>query len=548
MGNERALSLQPGTVIAGRYEVVKCLGAGSMGLVYACRHRELSGHLVAAKVLFTEVAQDKVAAQRFKNEIFASYGVSHPNVVRAYEYIRDGDLIAYTMEFVGGGDLAERLDKPEPLPISEIIRLLSQISSGVQAIHDAGIVHRDLKPENILLTKDGQVKIADFGIARTEKGPKLTEHGGVVGTIDYVSPEYMLESKVDWRSDIYAIGILGYEMITGEPPFRGESVYAAMTKRLKTDPTPPSVKRSDCPVELDNIILRAMRRVPEERYQSSAEMYYDLRKLMPESRSNEGLVAPPTIPGGVSNHGGANRGPAASEAENSVYFSADSGAGMTSGQSSVASASMVRPSAPETAPTIAQVVSDSSVSNKGYIPDPAAARMEKERAIFMNRPKSRRGGQESIDSQAGEDQMLGRGNDRTASDRGLAGDDGLEDDLELSPSPNLKVETPARLESVLAYRDLVSGPWKGPTPSKSGVRISLEGDKLARLSLLAGRGQKSNWLEVLTVILAVLLGIVITIMVVRAYSSTSKNAVTKEFSRSEGARSPYSASKAGGDY
>ena len=157
MGNERALSLQPGTVIAGRYEVVKCLGAGSMGLVYACRHRELSGHLVAAKVLFTEVAQDKVAAQRFKNEIFASYGVSHPNVVRAYEYIRDGDLIAYTMEFVGGGDLAERLDKPEPLPISEIIRLLSQISSGVQAIHDAGIVHRDLKPENIVLNSKGSL-------------------------------------------------------------------------------------------------------------------------------------------------------------------------------------------------------------------------------------------------------------------------------------------------------------------------------------------------------------------------------------------------------
>lgn len=542
MGNERALSLQPGTVIAGRYEVVKCLGAGSMGLVYACRHRELSGHLVAAKVLFTEVAQDKVAAQRFKNEIFASYGVSHPNVVRAYEYIRDGDLIAYTMEFVGGGDLAERLDKPEPLPISEIIRLLSQISSGVQAIHDAGIVHRDLKPENILLTKDGQVKIADFGIARTEKGPKLTEHGGVVGTIDYVSPEYMLESKVDWRSDIYAIGILGYEMITGEPPFRGESVYAAMTKRLKTDPTPPSVKRSDCPVELDNIILRAMRRVPEERYQSAAEMYYDLRKLMPESRANEGLVAPPSIPGV------ATRGPSVTEAEESLYVSGEAGASGSANQSSVATASVVRAASQDVAPSVTQRSADSGNANKGYIPDPVAARLAKERSIYMNKPQSRRGAPDYRDDDLEDAPLLGRVSERSSAERSSGEPEGLEYDSDITVAPNLTVETPARLESVLAYRDLVSGPWKGPTSSKSGVRISLEGDKLARLSLLAGRGQKSNWLEVVTVILAVMLGIVITVMVVRAYSSGSKNSVIKEFSRLDGAQSSDFASKSEGDY
>lgn len=280
MADEHLISLQPGTVIGGRYEVVKCLGAGSMGLVYACRHRELQGHLVAVKVLFPEVAQDKTAAARFRNEIFASYGVSHPNVVRAYEYLRDGDLVAYTMEFVGGGDLAESLSDPSnPLSVATIIDILGQMCLGVQAIHDAGIVHRDLKPENILLTKDGQVKIADFGIARTGHGPKLTEHGGVVGTIDYVSPEYMLNSHVDWRSDIYAIGILAYEMIAGESPFRGDSVYATMTKRLKSDPKPPSAIRSDCPGELDRIVLKAMARDPETRYQSAYEMYQDLAAI-----------------------------------------------------------------------------------------------------------------------------------------------------------------------------------------------------------------------------------------------------------------------------
>ncbi len=184
MNEDHFLNLQPGTIVNGRYEVVKCLGTGSMGLVYACRHRELAGHLVAMKVLFAEVARDAVAAQRFRNEIVASYGVSHPNVVRAYEYFRDGDLVAFTMEYIGGGDLADRIGLDEPLEISEIIRMLCQMCSGVQAIHDAGIIHRDLKPENILITVDGDIKITDFGIARTHTGPKLTEHGGVVGTID----------------------------------------------------------------------------------------------------------------------------------------------------------------------------------------------------------------------------------------------------------------------------------------------------------------------------------------------------------------------------
>jgi serine/threonine protein kinase len=259
--------------------------------------------MVAVKVLFPEVARDKVAAARFRNEVLASYGVSHPNVVRAYEYLWDGDLVAYTMEYVGGGDLAERLSRQERLPIGDIVRLLSQMAAGVQAIHDAGIVHRDLKPENILLTKEGNVKIADFGIARTQQGHKLTEHGGVVGTIDYVAPEYMLRSQVDWRSDIYALGILAFEMVTGEPPFRGDSVYATMTKRLKTDPDPPSKLRPECTAALDAVILKAMEREPHVRYQSALEIFYDLQKLakdegMPQAYT--GGVFLPHHPGGDS--------------------------------------------------------------------------------------------------------------------------------------------------------------------------------------------------------------------------------------------------------
>lgn len=283
MGEGNIASLQPGTVIANRYEVIKCLGAGSMGLVYSCKHKDLAGHLVAVKVLFNEVAQDKIAAQRFQNEIVASYGVSHPNVVRAYEYVRDGEILAYSMEYVGGGDLADRLSNPEvKMPIIEILRLLAQMCSGVQAIHDAGIIHRDLKPENILITKEGNVKITDFGIARTGSGPKLTEHGGVVGTLDYVSPEYMLNSQVDWRSDIYALGVLAYEMVTNRAPFSGESVYATMTRRLKQDPDPPSKYRSDCPPTLDAIVLKMLNRDPEKRYQAASDILHDISELSPQ--------------------------------------------------------------------------------------------------------------------------------------------------------------------------------------------------------------------------------------------------------------------------
>ncbi|MCC6931923.1 MAG: protein kinase [Deltaproteobacteria bacterium] len=279
MGEDHFINLQPGTIVNGRYEVVKCLGTGSMGMVYACRHRELSNHLVAMKVLFAEVARDEIATARFRNEIVASYGVSHPNVVRAYEYFRDGDLVAFTMEYIGGGDLADRLNPGNPLPFDQILHFLKQMCSGVQAIHDAGIIHRDIKPENILITSQGDIKITDFGIARTGTGPKLTEHGGVVGTIDYVSPEYLERGEVDTRSDIYALGVLGYEMITSETPFQGKSVIETMTMRLRTDPSAPITKRPECPEELNRIVMRALQRNPGLRYQSASEMLDDLNEI-----------------------------------------------------------------------------------------------------------------------------------------------------------------------------------------------------------------------------------------------------------------------------
>jgi len=509
MADEHLISLQPGTVISGRYEVVKCLGAGSMGLVYACRHRELSGHLVAVKVLFPEVAQDKIAAARFRNEIFASYGVSHPNVVRAYEYIRDGELVAYTMEYVGGGDLAERLARPGyRMPIGEVAKILTQMCSGVQAIHDAGIVHRDLKPENILLSKDSQVKIADFGIARTGHGPKLTEHGGVVGTIDYVSPEYMLNSQVDWRSDIYAIGILGYEMLTGESPFRGDSVYATMTKRLKTDPKPPSTLRAECPPELDRIILRAMQRDPEKRYQSSAEMFHELQNAFPETRAASGMLS----------H---NAGP---------------GMGIPNGMPAATNAGA--PSAAFQRGNSAAINSYSSEAIPGMsAPDPGNDTLVYDRQVPHQAPRSDSGtGNSGTVSYGMQSAYGGLGGTINAGQSAFAPRTGTNETLNINVdgtyvlNPEIAqiasqyheeetIHEPIRMERVLAYTDLVSG---GTTSTSVPSEVTMTGggiddSRIRRLNQLVEGDGRTIWIEILTLVCAVLIGVGVGFLFLRVF-------------------------------
>ncbi len=276
------VNLQPGSIVANKYEVLRSLGAGSMGMVYACTHKEIPDHIVALKVLFNEISNDSVLSSRFKNEIYASYGISHPNVVKAYEYVEEKDFIAFSMEFVDGGDLADLLEKNRDLTYNEIFKILTQIVSGLEAIHASDLVHRDLKPENILLTADGDVKIADFGIVRSLTGPRLTDHGGVIGTIEYVSPEYLANNQVDSRSDIFSLGVLAYEMITLQSPFDGDTLIEVMQKKLKEDPESISKFREDCPEKLEEIVFKCLEKDPEKRYQDAKEILEDIKSLAKE--------------------------------------------------------------------------------------------------------------------------------------------------------------------------------------------------------------------------------------------------------------------------
>lgn len=261
-----------------RYKIVRNIGVGTIGTMYHCKDKE--GRNIAMKILFKDPVQDPTAMARFRNEIIASYGVNHPNVVRAYEYFNEEDIIGFTTEYVGGGDLRERINADGSMSIAEVTRILFQLSAGLQAIHSTGIIHRDIKPENVLFTESGDVKITDFGIARMNTGPRITEHGNAVGTIDYVSPEYLEKGQVDFQSDIYALGIMGYEMLTGEPPFKGKSVIETMTIRLKSDPPSPKLIRHDCPEELETIVLKAMSRDPKGRYKNASDILSELKPLI----------------------------------------------------------------------------------------------------------------------------------------------------------------------------------------------------------------------------------------------------------------------------
>lgn len=279
--HQKDIHLEPGAILDGRYVVLERLGQGSMGAVYKCRNADFPGSSAAVKILSRALSRNETAIRRLRNELVACYNVKHPNVVAPFELFRHEDFFAFSMEYIDGGDLAGFMEEHDPIKIDESLRLLSQMATGLQAIHEAGIIHRDLKPENVLLTSQAQVKICDFGTARMEGGAALTKKGSVVGTVNYLSPEYIQNGTFDFRSDIYSLGVIAYELISGKLPFRADSVIETMNLKLAHDPDPLEVLVPECPTLLAEMVNKAMARNPEKRFQSAGEFLTKLKAIRP---------------------------------------------------------------------------------------------------------------------------------------------------------------------------------------------------------------------------------------------------------------------------
>lgn len=271
----------PGSLFAGRYRIERLLGAGGMGAVYQAWDSEL-GVSIALKVIRSDITSDPEAARdferRFKQELLLARQVSHPNVVRIHD-LGDAAGVKYiTMSYVVGSDLCAVL-KPGALPIGRARGLALQLASGIAAAHDAGIVHRDLKPQNILIDSRDQLYISDFGLAKSLEATTagLTRTGEFLGTPRYISPEQVEGRPVDHRGDLYAVGLILYEMVTGEAPFAGPSAIEQMLQRVKDQPKPARRANPQVPEYLERIIMRCLERDPAQRYQSAHEIAADLK-------------------------------------------------------------------------------------------------------------------------------------------------------------------------------------------------------------------------------------------------------------------------------
>ncbi len=276
-----------GRTLADRYRILGTIGEGGMGTVYLCEHVAL-GKRMAVKVLRPEFSRDEELLRRFQHEARAASQIGQENIIDVFDFGHTKDGSAYfVMEALDGESLARLLRREGALPMQRALPILNQICRALGAAHQRGIVHRDLKPENVFVVRreDGAdfVKVLDFGISKSamvSDGKRLTRAGSIIGTPEYMSPEQAAATSVDHRSDIYAFGVLAYEMVTGRLPFQGETPLATLLKHQSEAPLSPRRLRSDLPIEVETLILRALVKKPEGRQQSMAEVAADLTRAM----------------------------------------------------------------------------------------------------------------------------------------------------------------------------------------------------------------------------------------------------------------------------
>jgi serine/threonine-protein kinase len=265
------------TLFDGRYQIERKLGAGGMADVYLAEDQEL-GRRVAIKILNSRHGNDDQFIERFRREAKNAAALNHPNIVSIYDRGEAEDTYYIAMEFLDGRTLKELIVGRGAAPINVAIEYARQILSALRFAHRHGIVHRDIKPHNVLVDGEGRVKVTDFGIARAGTS-QMTETGSIVGTAQYLSPEQAKGGEVDPRSDLYSLGVVLYELLTGKTPFDGETPVEIAMKHLSTTPQPPSKLRPDVPRELDMVVMRALAKNPDERYQSADEMEGDLERV-----------------------------------------------------------------------------------------------------------------------------------------------------------------------------------------------------------------------------------------------------------------------------
>ena len=286
--------LIPGSYLINRYEIIMKIGSGGMADVYKAKDHVLN-RLVAIKVLKQEYSTDATFVKKFRVEAQSAAGLSHPNIVNVYDVGEDNGVYFIVMELVQGITLKNYIDMKGKLDIREALNISVQIASGLSAAHENRIIHRDIKPQNIIMSRDGKVKVTDFGIAKVADSTTVTTTAA--GTVHYISPEQARGGYSDERSDIYSLGITMYEMVTGRVPFEGETNVAVALMHIQSEITPPRQLEPSIPVSFEKIILKCTQKKPERRYASARELIADLRKVLTHP-DGEYVVIPGAIPQG----------------------------------------------------------------------------------------------------------------------------------------------------------------------------------------------------------------------------------------------------------
>ncbi len=278
-----------GQKINDRYEIIRSIGEGGMANVYLA-HDIILDRAVAIKVLRGDLSNDDKFVRRFQREALSASSLSHPNIVEVYDVGEDDGKYYIVMEYINGKTLKELVKKRGALTLAEVVDIMSQLADGISVAHDAYIIHRDIKPQNVMILENGLVKITDFGIALALNSTSLTQTNSVMGSVHYIPPEQANGKGCTIKSDIYSLGILMYELVTGKVPFKGENAVEIALKHMK-DPI-PSVRKmnSAIPQSVENIILKACAKNPKNRYNSAKEMYMDLKTCLSEERANEPRV------------------------------------------------------------------------------------------------------------------------------------------------------------------------------------------------------------------------------------------------------------------